>query len=207
MKTLVTGREITAGSGCESSLSVDSHTRTQPIAIAGGAAKRHDQPMLCGCAVQEDLWMSAEDRHHDILAAIVVQVAEGGAARGPGGRDTSIRPLKSPVLVHRQQRQFLVVEGRIDLLHVVQHVSLGDKQVFPSIVVEIFQANPPTGASAREDAKTGLKTSIAELAIPLVVVNTVNLSGQLGDHYVRPAIIVVVLKNHSHSGQPAAVFR
>src|ERR1700731_1348856 len=159
MKTLVARRKITAGSGCESSLSVDSHSRTQPVAIAGGAAKRHDQPMLFGSAVQEDLWMSAKDRHHHILAAIIVQITEGGAACGPRGRDTGIRPLKSPVLVRSQQRQLLVVEGRIDLLHVVQHVSLGDKQVFPSIVVEIFQANPPTGASAREDAETGLKTS------------------------------------------------
>ena len=36
--------------------------------------------------------------------------------------------------------------GRIDPLDIVQDVSLGDKKIFPSIIIEVFKAYAPPGA-------------------------------------------------------------
>src|SRR6476660_9448562 len=95
----------------------------------------------------------------------------------------------------------------IDLFYVVEHMSLRYEKIFPSIVVEILQANTPPRTSAGEHTEAGLQAPIAEGAFALVVIDAINFAGELGDDHIGASVIVVVLKNHAHSGESSPIFR
>src|SRR6516164_6682129 len=94
-------------------------------------------------AIKKNLGMTAERRHHHVLPAIVIQVAKCRTAPCYRGSHAGIRPFKAPLVVHRKQRELEVVQRWIDGLNVIQNVSLCYKQILPSIIIEIFQADAP----------------------------------------------------------------
>src|SRR5438477_2860057 len=102
-------------------------------------------------------------------------------------------------MIHSQHGQFQIVKRRVNLLHIVQHMSLRDKKVLPAIVVKVFQADAPARASAREHAESGRETSIAESAVAVIMVDTIKLSRKLGHNHVGPAVVVIVLKDYAHA--------
>src|SRR5262245_38904528 len=102
-------------------------------------------------------------------------------------------------MIQRQQGRFQVVQGWVDLLHVVQHVTLGNEQILPAVVVEILEAGAPSGTARGKPSKTCFQTAITKLTVPVVVEEGVYLPGQDGYHDVRPAIVVVILKDRTHA--------
>src|ERR1035438_10407516 len=161
--------------------------------------------MLFSPAIKEDLGMTTKNGHHHVLPAVVVQITECGPAAYHRGAYSGIHPFETSVMIYRQQRKLFIVQRWVDRLYVIQNMSLGDKQIFPSVVVEILQAYAPPRAPAGEDAQAGLQALIAERAFPLVVVHAVDLARQLGHDDVGPSVVVVVLKNHSHARKPSTV--
>src|SRR5271156_309616 len=147
MKTLVTCRSVASSGGRESRLSIYFHASTESVTVAARSAQRNYQPMQLATAIHEHLRMATQIGHHDILPAIVVQVAKRGATRGYRIRAPGVNAFEAAIMVHRQKRQFKVVKRGIDLFHIVQHMALGYEQVFPTVVVKVFQAHTPTRAS------------------------------------------------------------
>src|SRR5579863_4175383 len=99
------------------------------------------------------------------------------------------------------------MQGRVDVLHIVQDMALRDEQIFPTVVVKIFQAYAPAGASTREHTQAGFETTITERAAAIVVIDTVNFSRQFSHDNVWPSVVVIVLKDHAHARQPPAILR
>src|ERR1700686_668993 len=86
-------------------------------------------------------------------------------------------------------------------------MALSDEQVLPAVVVEIFQADTPSGTAGGECAEAGFETSIGERAFAVVVVEAVDFAGQFGDDDVGFAVVVVILKDSTHAGKGFAVGR
>jgi hypothetical protein len=143
MEALIAGGEIAAGRGGEPRLSIHLHAGAEAIAIAAGAAKGDGEPMQRAAVIEEDLRMSAESGYDDILPAIVIEITEGRPSGGGWSRTSRLSALKTTIAIHRHERRFEIMKRGIDLLHVIQHVTLSDEQVFPTIVVEILQADTP----------------------------------------------------------------
>src|SRR5580692_5158458 len=99
------------------------------------------------------------------------------------------------------------MQGGVNPLYVVEHVPLGDKQIFPAVIVEVFETHAPARASTREHAQASFEAAITERTAAVVVINTVNLSGQFGHDNVWPTVVVIVLKDNSHTRQPPTVLR
>src|SRR5277367_6907272 len=93
----------------------------------------------------------------------------------------------------------------IDVLHIVEHMALRDEEILPSVVVEIFQPNAPAGAPTRQRTKASFEAAIAKRPAAVVVIHTVDFSGQLGHDHIGSAIVVVVLKDDTHSRKPPAI--
>ena len=99
--------------------------------------------MLFAAAVEKDLRRATENGHDHVLPSVVIQIAEGGSASGSRRRAARISALEATVVIHRQQGQFPIVKRGIDLLNVVEDVTLRDEEILPAIVVKIFQAHSP----------------------------------------------------------------
>ena len=207
MKAFVAGRKITAGGGGESRLPVYPHARAKAIAVAARAAKSDRQPVQFAAAVEKNLSMSAECGDHNVLPAVVVEIAERGSARRGGDGTAGISALEAAIVIHRQQGRLEIVQGRVDMLDVVEDMTLGDEQIFPAVVVEILEANAPARTSAGKNSQTGFETAIAERTVAVIVLDAVDLTRQFGDDRVGPAVVVIVLKDHSHAGEPAPILR
>src|SRR5262249_47561516 len=108
-------------------------------------------------------------------------------------------------LIYREHRHFPVPQRRINLFDIVEHVSLGHEKVIPPIVVEIFETYTPTRTPAGEHAQASLQAPITERSTAFVVINTVNLTRQLGHDNVGPPVVIVILKYNSHSGESSTV--
>ena len=99
------------------------------------------------------------------------------------------------------------MQGWIDLLDVVHDVTLRDKQILPSIVVEVLEPHAPSGTRRRQHAQARLQTAIAERAVAVIVVNGVNLFGQVRHDDVGLSVIIVIAEIDAHSGKGVAVIR
>src|SRR5712664_3749504 len=84
-------------------------------------------------------------------------------------------------------------------------MSLGDEQVFLSVIVEILKANAPARGYSREHGHSCLQAPVAEQSVAIVVEDGVGLPRQSCDNHVRLSIIIVILKYHAHAGQWSAV--
>ena len=107
VQALVVGRNVTAGGGGESRLSIDLHARAEPVAVAARSTQRNREPVAGACVIHEHQGFSAERSNDDIHPAIVVQVAERGAAPGNSGSDARIGALEASIVIERQQRTAL----------------------------------------------------------------------------------------------------
>src|SRR5882724_3420499 len=84
-------------------------------------------------------------------------------------------------------------------------MALSDEQVLPAVIVEVFQTDAPARTPRGECAEAGFETSIGEQALAIVVVETVDFAGQLGNDDVGFAVVVVVLKDSAHAGKRLAI--
>ena len=91
------------------------------------------------------------------------------------------------------------MQRRIKHFHVVDHMRLRDEDIFPTVVVEILQANTPSGSRSGQQPKAGLNTLLSENTPALIVKHDVKLMRKFGDDDVGQPVIVVVLKDHSHA--------
>src|SRR5882724_1085899 len=84
-------------------------------------------------------------------------------------------------------------------------MALRHEQILPAIIVEIFQADAPTGTSRSQGAETAFQTLIAERAFAIIVIQGIEFAGKLGHHKIRAAVVVIVLEDSTHAGKALAV--
>src|ERR1700722_6283533 len=118
VQALVARRKVTACGSRESSLSVHLYAGAKSVAVAAGAAQCDRQPVRLGArfsaSIHEHLRMATKTGHHHVLPSVIIKITERSApprcrSRGPG-----INALKSAIVIDRQQRQFQIMQRRID---------------------------------------------------------------------------------------------
>src|SRR5258708_18432928 len=137
--------------------------------------------------------------------AIIVQVSKGQPAPRHWNCNSRFRALESSTMIQGEEGRLQIMQGMVDGLDVVQHVALGDEQVLPAVVVEVFHANAPSGTAGGERAEAGFKPLIGERASAIVVVEAIDFPGQLGNDDVGLAVVIVVLKDSAHAGKRLAI--
>src|SRR6202007_479674 len=60
---------------------------------------------------------------------------------------------------------------------------------------------------AGKHAESGFQAAIAERPAALIVIHAVNLARQFGHDNIWSSVVVIVLENDSHAGEPSAVLR
>src|SRR5262249_19905954 len=104
-----------------------------------------------------------------------------------------------------QQRNVLITQGRIDLLHIVEHVALRHKQVLPAVVVEVLKAHAPSGTERSQRSQATFQALVGKKPPAVVVIQGVDLPRQHGNENIGAAIVVIVLKDNAHPGKTFAV--
>ena len=127
VKALVARRKITACRSCEPRLAVHPYPGPESIAVAASAAKSNRKPVHLATTVQKHLRMAAQRGHHNILPAIIIQVAECCPTACPRDRRARISSFEAATVIHRQQWRFKIMQRRVDLLDVIQHMPLSDE--------------------------------------------------------------------------------
>ena len=97
MEAFVVRRQIAAGGGGEADLAIHLNASAEAIAIAAFSTQRDGEPVQIAAAVQEQLGMFAKRGGDHVDPAIVVQIAEGGAASGDGTSEPGLPFSKCPL--------------------------------------------------------------------------------------------------------------
>src|SRR4029077_965356 len=129
VKSLIAGGKVTSSRCGEPGLSVHPYTGAEAVAIAARAAQWDHQPVLLAAAIKKNLWRSAERSHHHVLPSIVVEVAKSGSASGCWRGTPRVKALKARVSIHGQQGKLPIVKRRINLLDVVENVTLRHEEI------------------------------------------------------------------------------
>ncbi len=82
---------------------------------------------------------------------------------------------------------------------------LGDEQILPAVVVVIEKAGAPARESERRTAHAGLVGHIAKCAVAVVAKQHVAFVGEIGDHDIGTAVIIVIGEIGAHPGKCLAV--
>src|SRR5579859_2958574 len=155
MQPLIVRGEITARGGGEAHLPVHRDTGAVSIAIPASAAQGARAPMRSASAILKELWMLTQRGGYDINPAVIPQVSKRSATSGDRYIGTGIASHEVSCAIHRQQRRLAIFQRLIVHMYVVEYVSLNDKGVFPSVVVEVFKAYTPSRHSSRQRAESG----------------------------------------------------
>src|SRR5258705_5986373 len=206
MQTLIVSAKVASGRGCETCLPIYRHPCPVAVAIASLSLQRNRKPVIISAAtVEKKNRRSAEARDHGVHAPVIINISKGHAACCERLGNAGIGAFEMSLMIQREERQFPVAQGSVNVLHIIEHVTLRDEQILPAVIVEIFHANAPAGTHRRQGAKSGLQTGVIEIAATLVVVEGVNFARQHRDENVRASIIIVVLKYSAHPRHPFAV--
>ena len=82
-------------------------------------------------------------------------------------------------------------------------MTVGDVEVAPAVVVKINQPDAP-GHVGQTVAQAGAGRLVHEQAVE-VAVESVRVAGEVGDHQIEPAVVVVVGPISAHAGLRVAV--
>src|SRR5262249_10458512 len=90
-------------------------------------------------------------------------------------------------------------------LDVVIDMTLGHKQIFPTVVVVIEKSRAPTCMLERDPCNAAWAGDIVEEAL-IVHIESILLAGECIDENIGPAIVVIILKIDSHAGVVMTIF-
>ena len=82
---------------------------------------------------------------------------------------------------------------------------LRDEKILPAVVVVIEQVRAPTGKSKSRAAHAGRVGHIPKGAVAVVAKKHVAFVGEIGDHDIGTAIIIVVAEIRAHAGEGLAI--
>src|SRR6516162_9699159 len=103
--------------------------------------------MIAATAVEEEDGSAPKSREDNIHPAVVINVSKGCTAPSEWRAHPGIGEFEVAFVIHRQKRQHFIFQRRVDVVNVVEHVTLRNEQILPAVVVEIFEAHAPAGAA------------------------------------------------------------
>src|SRR5207249_1463864 len=109
--------------------------------------------------------------HHNRHSAVISQITERGSPAAARFREAAFFVAdhgKSPVAQVAKKLVRLPV-GVCGPFHLRIDVTVGDKQFFPAVVIEIDEASAPSQLTVAGGAQTCLKGHVFELAMVIVV--------------------------------------
>ena len=149
--------------------------------------------------------------HSDVHVSVVVVVGEGRPPAGPTFRQGAAQSrghVLELAVAQVSKHQFGLGKRDINriLVHLRVHVSVGHKQVFPTVVVVIEEGGPPSQQAPAGESDSCCVTDVAEDTAPEVAVQRVVVVGEVGDVEVEEAVVVIVAQCHAHPRLSLAVF-
>ena len=148
--------------------------------------------------------LTVEHGHHDIDVTIVVEIAERRAAprqvllEYAATRRRDIRELA--VDVADEQRWLNVANRWVHFFNVVEYVTLRHEQILPAVVIEIQEPRTPARHEVCDPRQVGLSCSVRKEAVAVVLVEGVQLFGEIGDDLVGKLSILLVVKQKLRDG-------
>jgi hypothetical protein len=187
--------------------------RAQTHVVTAGADEAQKNPMLTRRAdIAEELDGLVETRDDSIDAAGVKDVTKGRASMCTGdleaGASTGTDVLKLPVSEIAEDGVGLRVGlCRNRLLNVIHHIGASNKQIFPTIIVEVVNAVAPPCHAIGERSEAARIIGIYKSAAALIDIKreAFVLDRVMPD--VRQAIVVDVTEIRAHTGKSVTIGR
>ena len=85
------------------------------------------------------------------------------------------------------------------------YVAVGDEDVGPAIVVVVEKLRAKAQIRIADRSNARRAGHVSELAVAIVVIEIVFIVGEIGLHYVGPAVAIVVRGINAHAGLFVAV--
>ena len=184
--------------------------RAEHVAGRCPCESQSDPMMAVGDLVDEQPSPAVVVGDEDVHVAVVVDVAEGRPAahlrrceRGAG----AIRHVgETPVGEIAEQLVALCVrEGRAGVLADVLHRAVDCQHVEPPVVVEVEPGGSEAGLAEAGGAEPGRGASVREEGSPVVDVDRVRLTRQMGHEQILVAVVVEVAGVDAHARFGVAV--
>src|SRR2546429_3698506 len=174
----------------------DSCAHSISVAFGSNQSEIHKVISIPTTIVQQQRLVSVV-ANNNVHKTVVIQVCEGDSP-------ADIRRLKS-ISRHLscldERALSVVVEERIDLFEVCTslnifdlriHVSVGDKQVEPAVIVIVEEASAETKHVVGGTDDVHLMTDVPKPALAVVMEDVIRRLLKIGDKQVKPAIVIVV---------------
>src|ERR1700722_14184064 len=146
-------------------------------------------------AIHPEFERSIQRRNHNTEPPVVIEVRKRRSTMQPGyaearaglGRD--IRKLA-----------LLVAQNSIRLCLVRIQAAAGDKQVEPTVIVQIYQAAAPTAPALAESNNPAGSASVIEAAVAAIYKELKGFSAQASHNDVRESVSIDIGKVRTHAG-------
>src|SRR6185312_1977934 len=213
MNALVAGREITPGRGHHRVLLLSTfrnnfHSRADAVMIARYADCVDQNPMIFSRPVLRYHRRPVVIVQDNIHIPVVIQIAESRSARGQFFPEETSRTRRNigkiSTNIPQQQRRLQIMYGRLRQLNVVHYVALRNKEILPSVIVEICEFRAPAGMRHRGRRDALRIRNIFKLPLN-VVEQRVSLIRQRVDENIGPAVIVVIREIRPHARESVAI--
>src|SRR5258708_38659923 len=89
---------------------------------------------------------------------------------------------------------------RLRSLNGLHDMRLGDKYIFPAVIIVVDELYSPTGVQQGYTREPRGGSRVIEAAVSPIQVEGVTLICQIWNNDVRPAVVVVILEGHAHAG-------
>src|SRR5580704_18114651 len=110
-------------------------------------------------------------------------------------------------VVQGEQRRLPITQRAIVHLDIVENMALDNKRILPAVIIKVLQSDSPTRGLPRKHAKTRLQFLRAERSPAVIVKKDIGFVRKLGNEKVRKSIVIVILKNDTHTREHLSVFR
>src|SRR5580698_3828742 len=186
-------------------LPVGVYSDARPDGIAVGRGQRSYQNGMAEWRsdVSQQRRSLAHVHDHNLFVAIVVQVSDSEATRCVWGRDAATRltgqveelpisavPIEQPALL-----ELFSGVSRVDF---GIHMSIGENEILPSIVIEIDCSRSPPQVS-RIHGKAGVDGRVGKVVGPVVAVKSMRVIGKVGLENIESPTVSKVGRRHPHS--------
>ena len=185
--------------------------RANAVTIASGSTELKSQPMtgMSGYILEKKSFRS-DCRYYRVHSAVVVEIGEGRSTKkrgalkvGAGGRRNiceSFAGVPENSIGETRRRTQIAVQFR--------EMGVGEKQVLPTIVVEVLERGAPTRKSACRACNAGLGCVVVETREPAEVPKKRKcIVDHACNNQVRVAIVIIIAEISSHPGDRPPGFR
>ena len=177
--------------------------RANPVSIAPDSPQSDIQPVASVLApVHPDLRGSGQRRRHHVHAAVTVEIPQRAAAMPRLRR--SIQPgflgESSPFPARSQIAKDGVVLGNLGSWQRLRlHVAARNKQILPSVIVEVIQSRAEAGHLHGQVAQPAGRRHLAEIALAGVLKQRKGLVIERHKGYIRVSVVIEIAKIQPHA--------